>query len=132
MNVVGVILGNGFLNPQVACWEFDKAPYRCAPKFALAMMLNDKLAFEADEEFRWMQSPVIYNDLRYGEYYDARLEIKSWCSPDFSASDWNLPIMAETQKANQDCAKQSRFVAQRILLQFVIGKSSKDISMISA
>ena len=98
MNVVGVILGNGFLNPQVACWEFDKAPYRCAPKFALAMMLNDKLAFEADEEFRWMQSPVIYNDLRYGEYYDARLEIKSWCSPDFSASDWNLPIMAETPK----------------------------------
>ena len=97
-NVVGIILGNGFLNSQVACWEFEKAAFRSAPKFALSVIMDGQVLFEADEEFRWMPSPITYDDLRYGEHYDARMEIEDWCKPSYDASNWNLPIAAQKPK----------------------------------
>lgn len=97
-NVIGVVLGNGFLNIQVDCWEFEKSPFRSAPKLAVAMELDGKLAFEADDAFCWTASPITYNDLRYGERYDARLEIENWCSPDYDDSHWQKPIPAQTPK----------------------------------
>lgn len=97
-NVIGILLGNGFLNPQVTCWDFEKSPFRCAPKFAISVEMNGQLAFEADEQFFWMPSPILYNDLRFGEHYDARKEIADWCTPEYSAEDWHKPISALTPK----------------------------------
>ena len=97
-NIIGVILGNGFINPQVAEWDFDKVSFRSAPKFALSVEMDNQVVFEADNEFRWMPSPIVYNDLRYGEHYDARLEIVDWCRPTYDAKYWNCPVVAEKPK----------------------------------
>lgn len=97
-NVIGVILGNGFLNPQVKCWDFEKVPFRSAPKFAISLTMNEQTVLEADEEFLWNYSPITYDDLRYGEHYDARLEILDWCNPEYNAKNWKRPVLADMPK----------------------------------
>ena len=75
-NVVAVLLGNGFQNnPGGYVWGFDKAPWRGAPKFAmkLALTAEDETVTEidSDESFKFCESPILFDDLRCGEYYDA-------------------------------------------------------------
>ena len=51
-NVLGVWLGNGMQNcPYGDVWDFDKASYRSAPKFAMAFFADGELCFESDESF---------------------------------------------------------------------------------
>lgn len=102
-NVIGVILGNGMLNSfggQV--WEFEKARFRSAPKLALTFEAEtesgEKIEFDAAEGFLCTESPIYLDDLRIGEFYDARLEKDGWSRPGFNASDWREPIPAETPR----------------------------------
>ena len=41
-----------------------------------------------DESFRTAPSPIVNDDYRNGEYYDARREIPGWCEPGFDDSGW--------------------------------------------
>lgn len=46
-NAVGLILGNGFSNGFGGfVWEFDKAPFRAAPKTAFAVEVNGEKIFQ--------------------------------------------------------------------------------------
>lgn len=118
-NVLGIMLGNGFLNPQVACWDFDKAPFRGAPRLALSFEVDGRVIFEADEQFLWTPSPVTYDDLRYGEHYDARLAIDGWCDPDVAPNGWKKPVSVPAPRGKPRickadpvrCAKRIRPVA---------------------
>ncbi|MBQ7912441.1 MAG: family 78 glycoside hydrolase catalytic domain [Clostridia bacterium] len=101
-NVIGVMLGNGFLNcigGQV--WEFDKADYRSAPKFALSLETKNGCILEADESFKTHSSPILFDDFREGEHYDARLEIDGWTDVGFDDSGWQnaIPAAAPLGKA---------------------------------
>lgn len=87
-NVVAVMLGNGFQNnPGGAIWDFQKAPWRGAPKFAMRLSLvgcdGSETVLESDESFKVCDSPILFDDYRCGEYYDARLEIENFHSADF-------------------------------------------------
>lgn len=87
-NVVAVLLGNGLQNnPGGAIWDFDKAPWRGAPKFAMRLSLaaedGSVTELESDESFQVCDSPILFDDYRCGEYYDARLEIENFHSVDF-------------------------------------------------
>ncbi|MGI5959762.1 MAG: family 78 glycoside hydrolase catalytic domain [Massiliimalia sp.] len=100
-NVIGLILGNGMQNCFGGyVWDFDKARWRGAPMTALwfcaKMEDGREVSFEADSSFKTHDSPVIFNDLRMGETYDARLEIPGWCEPGFDDRDWEdaLPATA--------------------------------------
>ena len=78
-NVVAVLLGNGFQNnPGGAIWDFDKAPWRGAPSFAMRLSLTaadgSTTELESDESFRVCDSPIRFDDYRCGEVYDAWLE----------------------------------------------------------
>jgi len=74
-NILEILLGNGMLNAIGGSpWSFDKAKFRSAPKVALALEADGKIVFEADESFLCAPSPVVFDDLRAGEIYDARLE----------------------------------------------------------
>ena len=79
-NAVGVCLGNGFQNnPGGYVWEFDKARWRSAPQVALRLSVTfgddgDTFTIETDETFKTSPSPIINDDYRNGEYYDARNE----------------------------------------------------------
>ncbi len=105
-NAFGFILGNGFLNNEGGKgWDFDKAPYRSAPKLALSFIVDGELVFEADQSFKTAPSPIIYDDYRIGEHYDARKEIDGWNLPDFDDSDWANCITATTPKGKPTLCK---------------------------
>ena len=96
-NVIGVWLGNGMQNnPYGDVWDFEKAAFRSAPKFALAFYEDGAVAFESDESFVTKPSPIVFDDLRAGEHYDARKEIKNWNTLDIDDSDWQNAISAIT------------------------------------
>ncbi len=102
-NVIGILLGNGMQNAfGGAIWDFHKARFRSAPKVALdfaATLADDtSIHFEADESFVCTESPIIMNDLRAGEWYDARLEVGDWTTPGYDDSAWRKPIPAETPR----------------------------------
>ena len=100
-NCIGIILGNGLVNCLGGfIWDFEKAPYRAAPSaaFYFEAKNGDKtvLSFEADENIKTHPSPILFDDLRSGVIYDARLEIPDWCKPGFDDKDWTPAIKADT------------------------------------
>ena len=105
-NVVAVLLGNGFQNnPGGAVWDFDKAAFRSAPKFAMSLSLVDtdgnETVIESDESFKVCDSPILFDDYRCGEYYDARLEIPHFHSADFDDSDFKNAIKVKSPRGEK-------------------------------
>lgn len=98
-NVIGIMLGNGFLNAFCgSVWDLDKADCKSAPMAALELVAKGEgkeLFFEADESFKVHPSPITFDEMRMGEWYDARLEIKDWNMPGFDDSTWEHAILAE-------------------------------------
>ncbi|HBM69993.1 MAG TPA: hypothetical protein DD377_01065 [Firmicutes bacterium] len=95
-NVFAFMLGNGFLNnPGGKVWHFDKARFRSAPKLAFSFEIDNKTIFEADESIKSATSPLLFDDYRAGEYYDARKEIKNWNQVDFDDSSWDNAIKVD-------------------------------------
>ena len=106
-NVIGVQLGNGMQNaPGGQIWDFHLARFRGAPKLALTFEAEfesgDELIFEADESFRTAPSPIWFDDLRCGEFYDARKEIPGWCEPGFDDSGWSNALIADKPRGEPE------------------------------
>jgi len=94
-NVLGVWLGNGFTNnPGGHIWDFDIAAFRAAPQMALCLTYTDKSGeahcIESDEMWRAESSPLLFDDYRFGEIYDGRLEIPGWNTIGFDDSAWKF------------------------------------------
>ena len=98
-NVIGVILGNGFYtNLGGVEWNFDTEPWCGAPRLALeftARAAEKSLSFSADARFLVHPSPITFDDLRMGEWYDARLEMPGWNAPGFDDGNWENALPAE-------------------------------------
>ena len=100
-NVIGIRLGNGMQNAFGGyVWDFEKASFRSSPKFALRLDIG-VFVIEADESFVCVPSPIFYDDLRMGERYDARKEIKGWNLPGFDDSSWKPAIVTKTPKGEK-------------------------------
>ena len=53
-NVICVLLGNGFGNAlDCGIWDFDKAPFRAAPKCGLKLFVKEECVLESDESFAY-------------------------------------------------------------------------------
>lgn len=96
-NIIAVLLGNGLQNNSGgAIWDFDKAPWRGAPSFALRLNMTDSegniTVIESDESFKVCDSPILFDDYRCGEYYDARLEISDFHTADFDDSGFKNAV----------------------------------------
>lgn len=105
-NVIGVWLGNGFQNnPGGHIWDFDKAVFRGAPQMALRLEYEDAsgspCALESDEQWRTAPSPLLFDDYRFGERYDARLEIPGWNRPGFDDSGWSTALRAPLSRGER-------------------------------
>lgn len=99
-NVIAAILGNGMQNGLGAyVWNFDKAPWRSAPKVCFELTLeyeNGKTeTVISDTDTKVHPSPILFDDVHFGEYYDANKEIASWDLPNFDDSAWGNAILAE-------------------------------------
>ena len=98
-NAVGILLGNGFQNnPGGYIWDFDKAVFRGAPSFAMSLTWQNAdgstVSVQSDNTFRTRPSPVTFDDYRFGEHYDARLETDGWALPGFDDSGWEYAVSA--------------------------------------
>lgn len=92
-NVIGIILGNGMQNAYGGfVWNFDKAAWRSAPMTALRLEMRffdgTCTVLEGDDTFLTHPSPLVENELRSGETYDARLEMDGWNLPGSSEDGW--------------------------------------------
>ena len=101
-NVLGVLLGNGFQNDfGGAVWNFDKAPWRSAPKLAIefcAVGSEETLSFHADGHFLTHPSPILFDEYRLGEIYDARRELPGWNLPGYDTAGWTPALPADAPR----------------------------------
>lgn len=104
-NVLGIWLGNGFMNnPGGFVWDFDKASWRGAPCFAMELKMTleggEEIIISSDESFLTAPSPILFDDYRIGEVYDARLEaaVEGWNLPDYDDSTWKAAEIAPTPR----------------------------------
>ena len=102
-NVLAFMLGNGFQNnPAGYIWDFDKAAFRSAPMVALSLTYEnaagEKVKLESDGSFKTAPSPILRDDYRFGEVYDANCEISGWNDKGFDDSAWqNVIVVSPVQ-----------------------------------
>lgn len=119
-NVLGIQLGNGMQNaPGGEIWDFDKEDFRGVPRVAFAIELKSPDGtvdvLEADRRVKTAPSPVIFDDLRNGCFYDARFEIPHWAEPTFSDDNWNDALIAETPRGERRLCRAESVTAIRHL-----------------
>ncbi|MBO4883964.1 MAG: family 78 glycoside hydrolase catalytic domain, partial [Clostridia bacterium] len=97
-NAVCLLLGNGICNcvgGQV--WDYDRAPWRAAPSVALSACVEqadgETVRFTA-ADFLTAPSAILFDDMRAGEWYDARREQAGWLLPDFDDAGWTPAVPA--------------------------------------
>ena len=127
-NAVGILLGNGFLNaPGGRTWQLDQGAFRSAPKVALHLEVTyrdgTKTSFTADTSFKTHPSPILFDDLRCGEFYDARLEIPGWNLPDFDDSGWANALVAATPKGEPTLCTAESIVKKKELRPVSVKKA---------
>ena len=112
-NVLGILLGNGMLNSIGGyVWFFDEAPFRSAPKVAFALEVGEEI-IEADETVKVYDSPIVFNDIRAGERYDARKEIAQWATPEFDDTGWHSAVVAECPKGEKRIADIDPIIVEK-------------------
>jgi len=115
-NVIGVLLGNGFQNnPGGYIWQFDRASFRGAPQFALSVTCGEEELLETDTTWRTAPSPITFDDYRFGEHYDARLEIPGWNKPGFDDSAWKNAISAPNPRGELRLCQAEPIVVRQSL-----------------
>ncbi len=99
-NAVGFILGNGLANSlDYNVWAFEKASFRSVPKVAFAVETGETVV-EADGA-KTYPSPVTFDDLHAGEYYDKRLEIADFSCPSYCDDDWQETVEASAPQGEK-------------------------------
>ncbi len=115
-NVIGIVLGNGLRNSVGGrSWGFNEARFRGAPQAGLVCSITcggETHTFEADSNFRCHTSPILFDDLRLGEIYDARLEdeVRGWLLPGFDDSLWDAAVMSDMPRGEQRICKSPPIV----------------------
>ncbi len=77
-NTFGAQLGNGSYN----CYSWGSLYWKTAEFLAELELTYSDGSTETiltDESWKCIPSPLVENDIQYGERYDARLEIPGWC-----------------------------------------------------
>lgn len=123
--ILGFQLGNGNQNGFGGyVWDFHKASWRSAPKLAVCLEITyadgTVTEMEADESFRCAPSPIVSDDLRLGECYDARLEITGWNLPGFDDSGWTAAIPVDAPKGESVVCEAHPIVCTRELKPIAI------------
>lgn len=98
-NVIAFMLGNGMQNPLGGpIWKEDKRAARSAPALSMELTIKNgekETVIVSDTSFKVHPSPIIYDDFRTGERYDATEEIEGWNGIQFDDSHWDNAIVAE-------------------------------------
>lgn len=93
-NVIAAILGNGWYNCFTAdAWNIREASWRHLPKMIAELHIvtesGKKIMIPTDITWKSIDSPVTFNSIRNGEYYNANLEIENWNTASCDDSSWD-------------------------------------------
>lgn len=90
-NVIGVILGNGWYNcHSTGTWHTDRAAWRDYPKLFLELSTANENILCSNTSWKVTTGPILFDGLRSGETYDARLEQADWSNIGHDDSQWNF------------------------------------------
>ena len=136
-NVLGVWLGNGFQNnPGGYVWDFDKARFRGAPRFALRLdeCSGEKrqAILESDKAFLTAPSPLLSDDYRVGETYDARKERRTGCCRVRRPANGSLRSAPSVRAGNAFFARSNLLRSKRSCGLFPSERWTMDICTILA
>ncbi|MCM1021338.1 MAG: glycoside hydrolase family 78 protein [Muribaculum sp.] len=92
-NAIGVMLGRGQYSPICNdAWKLNQSAWISQPKLlALLRLTTDKgdvVSVVTDPTWKVTEGPIVFDDTRLGEVYDARRELPGWDMPDFNDSSW--------------------------------------------
>lgn len=95
-NAIGVMLGRGQYNPIANDgWKLNQSGWVDQPKLIARLNLTyddgHTETVVTDNKWRVAQGPIVFDDTRIGEIYNARLEQPGWDKPGFDDSQWNKP-----------------------------------------
>lgn len=94
-NVIAVACGNGWYNESLqTSWEHDSSPWRDKPKFILSLDADGRRIVNTDTS--WIcteKTPILFNELRSGETFDARLYDPEWKNTEFNSEGWRSAAM---------------------------------------
>lgn len=88
-NVLTVEIGNGWYNPVGSTWDYEKAPWRDKKKLIFELSIEYEEATKtivSDMDCKSESGAVIFNHLREGEIFDARLYNEKVQRADFDDS----------------------------------------------
>lgn len=93
VNTAGVMLGTGWYNMHTkSVWGFGQAPWRARPRMLCQIEIGYAdgtfQIISSDATWKVSTGPVIFDGIRNGETYDARLELPGWDSPGFNDTSW--------------------------------------------
>lgn len=94
-NAVVFLLGNGWFNMfESDCWGFEAAPWRSPPTVLCEIVADGRVVLRTDESWRTAPSPLVYNGLRNGETWDARVDPtpEAASAPGFDDSAWKPAV----------------------------------------
>ncbi len=98
-NAIGVILGNGWYNDFCETWGFSSATWREMPKLLAEISISYKdgtiEVISSNSGWKAEAGPLIYNNTRCGEVYDAGCEAEGWNLPGFCDDDWGDCIVTQ-------------------------------------
>ncbi len=100
-NVFAAVLGNGWYNEGiVSAWKVREAAWRDVPKLIFSLTVNGEIAAVSDGQCKVSHdSPFVFNQLRSGEHFDARLYDPAWNTLSFDDSLWENAAEDETPPA---------------------------------
>lgn len=74
-NTISILLGNGWYNAFTkTCWKLHEAPWIGCPMVRGGLRADGCDVLVTDANWVAYDSPIVFNALRNGEWYDARLE----------------------------------------------------------
>ena len=95
VHTLGLVLGRGWYNElclSMDIWGFSNAPWVGQPKALIQMMITyqdgSKDILLSNADWKVTDGPVIFDDFRAGDVYDATKEIKGWSDVAYDDSKW--------------------------------------------
>jgi len=93
-NAIGILIGNGWYNCFTQdVWNSREASWRHVPKLIAELHVEfadgSQEVIQTDSSWKSAPSPIVFNGIRYGEHFDARLIRAGWDTPGYEDSDWS-------------------------------------------
>lgn len=99
-NVIAVMLGdNGHIVGVTPIWNYMTNDVASSPMLALnaeIKTVKETISFDA-ADFVCKKGPILFDNMRWGIFYDARLEEDGWTEPGFDEKNWHKPLYVLNQ-----------------------------------